>query len=102
VTPRGKAKEPLVFISLVSQEPVRLPLEQRPPLKQRGAHRRLTRATVCGPEVAHLSRGVRMLCELEAFAAREAAEPLRELEWDGASSGDCHDFRPTLPLVLRW
>ena len=102
VTPRGRPQEPLVFISLVSQEPGRLPLEQRPPLEQRGAHRRLTRATVSGPEMATLSQGVRMLCELGAFGAREGAEPLLELEWDGASRGECHDFRPTLPLILRW
>jgi len=23
-------------------------------------------------------------------------------DWDGAKSGEFHDFRPTVPLVLRW
>jgi len=30
------------------------------------------------------------------------AEHHLELEWDGATSGELHDFRPTVPLVLQW
>jgi hypothetical protein len=25
-----------------------------------------------------------------------------ELDWNGATSGGFHDFRPTVPLMLRW
>jgi len=33
---------------------------------------------------------------------KPAAEHHLELDWDGATSGEFHDFRPTVPLVLRW
>jgi glyoxalase-like protein len=95
VTPPFMPQEPLVFLSM-------LPFEQRPPLEQRGARRTLTGVTVCGPQLSRLSRGLRALCELDVFRTRQAAEPLLELDWDGAHSNGFHDFRPTLPLVLRW
>jgi hypothetical protein len=45
-----------------------------------------------------------------ALAARDAglvslvhgAEPLLEIGFDGGVRGRSHDFRPALPLVLRW
>jgi len=33
---------------------------------------------------------------------KPAAEHHLELDWDGATSGGFHDFRPAVPLVLRW
>ena len=95
VTPPFTPREPLVFLSLV-------PVEHSPPLKQRGARRRLTGVTVCGPDMSRLSPGLRALCELDVFRTRDAAEPLLELDWDGAHSNGFHDFRPALPLILRW
>jgi hypothetical protein len=42
------------------------------------------------------------LCDLDLLVVRDAATQHIELEWDGGTSGELHDFRPDLPLVLRW
>ena len=39
---------------------------------------------------------------IELLAIRQAPEHHLELDWDDAKAGESHDFRPTLPLVLRW
>ena len=97
VTAPNAGHEPLIFLI-----PATLPIRQRPPDAHRGKHRRLTRVTVSGPRVSALSADVRILCDPEVLAIRQAPEHQLELDWDGASAGESHDFRPTLPLVLRW
>jgi hypothetical protein len=102
VTPKFVLDEPVVFLSMVSQAPATLPAARRPPLEHLGARRRLTRVVVSGPRPSPLSPGVSLLCELNAIELKPAAEHAIELEWDDAASGQVHDFRPTLPMVLRW
>jgi len=57
---------------------------------------------VCRPEGQEISEGLKELCKLGALALKPSAEHRIELEWDGARRGESHDFRPALPLVLRW
>jgi hypothetical protein len=102
LTRRFLWQEPLIFFSLVSQPPVALPLERRPPLKHRGEHRRLTGVTVCGPQTSSFSTDVRAIFDSGVLALKDADEQCLELDWDGATVGEYHDFRPILPLVLRW
>jgi hypothetical protein len=102
VTPRYAAHEPLVFMSLVSQAPATLRPDRQPPLEHRGGRRRLTGVTVSGPQASAWSRGIRMLSDLGVLALQESDEHRLELDWDGGRSGEFHDFRPTLPLLLRW
>ncbi len=102
MTPRYEWHEPLIFLSLVSQRPDTLPSEGRPPLEHRGQRPQLTAVRVAAPQVSPFSLGLRTLCNLNLLAVREATEHHLELDWDGGSSGEFHDFRPTVPLVLRW
>jgi len=102
VTPRFRWDEPLTFISPTSQAPVTWPPERQPPLDHRGGHHRLTAVMVCRPEGQEISEGLKELCKLGALALKPSAEHRIELEWDGARRGESHDFRPALPLVLRW
>jgi hypothetical protein len=81
---------------------VTLPPERQPPLDHRGGHHRLTAVTVYKPEGQEISVGLKNLCDLGALALKPAAEHHIELEFDGARRCESHDFRPTLPLVLRW
>ena len=101
VTPRFMWHEPLIFL-FVSQAPVTLPSERHPSVEHRGERRRLTRVTVCGPQALRPSRGLSMLRDLDVLGLKPAAEHHLELDWDGAPSGEVHDFRPIVPLVLRW
>lgn len=102
VTPRCVFGEPVVFLSMVSQAPAALSPARRPPLDHLGRRRSLTRVAVSGPQPSRLSPGVSLLCEMNAIKLKPAAEHVLELEWDDAASGQVRDFRPTLPMVLRW
>lgn len=97
VTRRNARHDPLIFLV-----PATLPIRTRLPQEHRGKHRRLSRVTVSGPRVSPVPADVAMLCDLETLTVRQAPEHHLELDWDGASSGEHHDFRPTLPLLLRW
>ena len=101
VTPRFMWHEPLVFL-YVSQPPVTAQSESQPPREHRGERRRLTRVTVYGPEAPRPSQGLSVLRGLGVLGLKPAAEHHLELDWDGATSGEFHDFRPIVPLVLRW
>jgi hypothetical protein len=97
VTAPHAADEPMVFLI-----PATLPIRLRSPQAHRGKHRSLTRVVVSGPRVSALFADVRGLCDSDVFAVGETPEHKLELDWDGAGLGELHDFRPTLPLVLRW
>jgi hypothetical protein len=97
VTAPNAVDEPLVFLI-----PATLPIRWRSPQAHRGKHRRLTRVAVLGPRVSALSADVSGLCDREVLAVGQAPEHRLELDWDGGGSGESHDFRPTVPLVLRW
>jgi hypothetical protein len=97
VTAPDAKDEPLIFLI-----PSTLPIRQRIPQSHRGRRRRLTRVTVSGPRVSASPVDVGALRDPEVLAIRRAPEHQLELEWDGSGAGDSHDFRPTLPLILRW
>ena len=102
VTPRHAAGEPLLFISTVSSAPVSWPPERRPPLEHRGRHRNLTALVLSQPATRPLSPAPAVLVEMGLFAVKDEREYHLEIEWDGGSAGESHDFRPVLPLSLRW
>ena len=102
VTPQFRSQEPLVFLSLVSQAPVTLPPESRPPLEHCGRSRRLTGVTVYGPEPSELSSGLRYFCGQNVLEVEASSQTHLELVWDGGASGESSDFRPSVPLVVRW
>ena len=102
ITPRHAWREPLIFLSTVSQAPSSLPPERRPPLEQRGHRRRITATRLTQPHIADHSAGLRTLCEAGLLTIDEAPEPHAEMEWDGGLAGESHDFRPILPLTIRW
>jgi hypothetical protein len=97
VTAPHAAHEPLIFLI-----PATLPIRLRPPQRHRGKHRRLTRVAVSGPLISALPASIQRLCAAEVITVRPAPEHHLELHWDGAGADEYHDFRPVLPLVLRW
>lgn len=102
-TPEHSPWEPLIFFSTISPgPPVALPAERRPPLRHRTGHHQVTAVTVCGPEINRFSPAIKTICDLTTLAIRETPEHCLELEWDGAMSAGVQDFRPSVPLVLRW
>ena len=102
VTPRFRWHEPMTFISLMSQAPITLPVEQKLLLDHRGGHHQITSVSICSPKAAEISAGLAQLCDLGVMELKPSAEHCMNLEWDGAACGESYDFRPALPLVLRW
>jgi len=49
-----------------------------------------------------LSLAADMANSLKNFDIRMNESHLVELEFDGATAGKAHDFRPSLPLIFRW
>ena len=97
VTPPHAAHLPLIFV-IMSALPIRL----QPPQEHRGKRRRVTRVTVSGRRVTDLEEAVATLCDPALVVFRQAPEHHLELDWDGATTGERRDFRPALPLTLRW
>lgn len=93
---------PMVFLSLVAQVPATLPAARRPPLEHAGKRRILTSVTLRQPLKEPLSPGIRWLVEKGFFAVHHAEEYGLELEWDEGKEGQTHDFRPALPMTIRW
>jgi hypothetical protein len=102
VTPRFRWREPMTFISPMSQAPIEMPVEQKLVLTHRGMHHRMTSVLIHSPEATEISAGLAELCGRGIIELKPAAEHCIDLEWDGAECGESYDFRPTLPLVLRW
>jgi Glyoxalase-like domain len=97
VTAPNAAHEPLLFLILAT-----LPIRLGSPDAHRGRHRRLTRVGVSRPRGSELPGDVRSLCARSVLQIWPASEHRLDLEWDSGGFGESHDFRPTLPLVLRW
>ena len=96
VTPKHAKEQPLAFL-IPAVSPIRLDAAS----EHRGARRRVTGVMLSGPQVdEQLLQSNRP--DLEVFALRQAAEPLLELDWDQRRAGESWDFRPLLPLVIRW
>ena len=97
VTPQCMPDEPLIFLI-----PRNLPIQRPPATEHRGKRRVITGVTLRGPRVSpspfHRSESQ----DPEVFALTKGAEHLLELEWDNRAEGESWDFRPTLPLVIRW
>ena len=49
-----------------------------------------------------LSRQLTWFCEHDLITITTGNEDHMELEWDGGQAGGLHDFKPTLPLSVRW
>jgi hypothetical protein len=97
VTPPNAAHLPLIFLITPA-----LPIRLQPPQEHRGKRRRVTRVKVSGTRVADLPEAVTTLCDRALIVLQQAPEHHLELDWDGAPAGERHDFRPALPLTLRW
>lgn len=62
----------------------------------------LTAIHVSFPFESGLSDAARIVSELENFAVSKNNEHLLELEFDKGRQNNTHDFRPALPLIVRW
>lgn len=97
VTPQRMPNEPLIFL-IPDNSPTRLASA----MEHRGKRRTITGVTLSGPNVSPNPFRALEPQNLAQFVLTTGAEHLLELEWDNRSAGQSWDFRPTLPLVVRW
>ena len=97
----GAPVEPMWFYTARGERPDRTrpqlqPIDHPCGLRELNhAHLRVASRESLSPAVAHVERsGVVSVVPSEA--------PLLELEFDGCRAFEYHDFRPRLPLILRW
>jgi hypothetical protein len=97
------AAEPLVFYLAFGRRADSDHSERRQPLAHPAGLRAITRARISRPQHASPSttlRAAEAACRDLSFATADG--PLLEIGFDDELCGELVDFRPDLPLVLRW
>jgi hypothetical protein len=95
------AAEPMWFFLAFGGRPDAAAPARRQPLQRPGGLRQITSLRLTSP-----GRGAASPAMAAAAAAgvevREGAGHLLEIGFDHETAGRAHDFRPALPLLLRW
>jgi hypothetical protein len=97
----SELNEPMWCYMEGGRAPAEAPPERRQPLDHPAGLRELTRVhLVCPPLAANCV--TRAMADKNLITLATGPEHLVELEFDDGLSGSSIDFRPGLPLVLRW
>lgn len=100
-TPQNSIREPLIFFSLIAQAPIEQDKIDASLLQQKGRQRKLT-----GIKITTLphnpSPQLQWFRERQLISVVEGTEHHAELEWDNGKAKQAYDFRPLLPLSIRW
>jgi hypothetical protein len=94
--------EPWLFQTPFGQRPDRYPVEKSQPLVHGIDLREITRVELVSPTANHLSPELQAVVNTEQIALRVGADYCMELGFDGEAQGQQADFRPGLPLVMKW
>ncbi len=98
----GKAplEEPMWFFISFLTKPG--PEDSKEPWNHDIGFKELTKVTVSIANTSGLSVPANKANSLDGFNVKQDSSHLMELEFDAGTRGEVHDFRPSLPLVLRW
>ncbi|MCP4116057.1 MAG: hypothetical protein GY737_11755 [Desulfobacteraceae bacterium] len=92
-------------------EPIffRMPLGRMPgpgkktqPLQGKPGFSQVTSLCVKMPQASPDSPVIKALGDLDAISFRESGSHVMEIGFDSEKSGESKDFRPELPLVIKW
>jgi hypothetical protein len=95
-------KEPMYFYLSFARRPDMVPLEKRQPMNHKIHLREVTSVKLHINQDDGLSDAGRILSQSGIISIVNGLEHFIELEFDGATSKQGKDFRPELPLILRW
>ncbi len=77
------------------------PADRRQPMDHPGGFRRITGVRLVCPALPEASL-TKAMARAKVIDLETGAEPLLELQFDGGEQGGRSDFRPDLPLVIRF
>jgi len=94
--------EPMWFFLGFSTRPDATAEDKRQPLNHPLDVKEITRLHMGVSDMDNLSAAGHMIAELESIELFAAQQPLMEIEFDNQRQNQERDFRPALPLILRW
>ena len=101
LSPRASEKEPLLFLSRALTAPADYPPELSVPLEQKGKRRRLRKVHIQTP-TGLFSPELEKVIETGLLSIERGKTYHMELEFEAAPECETLDFRPALPLSIRW
>ena len=100
-TPLNSIREPLIFFSLVTQKPIEKFTLDSSYLKHQGSRRLLTKIEITSP-YSNFSEQFQWFCREKLVYISQGKSHHAELELNNGREEQSLDFRPILPLSIRW
>jgi hypothetical protein len=94
--------EPILFQSPFGQRPDQFPIAKAQPLDHPIGCREITRVTIVTPVTTPPSPEFQTLLDAQIVHLQHGDAYCVELGFDGELQGQQADFRPELPLIMRW
>jgi hypothetical protein len=94
--------EPMLFQTPFGKRPDRYPIEKAQPLEHNPRLREITRVELVTPVADRPSPEFQAVINTNQVRVRVGVEYCVELGFDGEVQGHEVDFRPGLPLIIRW
>lgn len=94
--------EPMWFFLAFANRPDEAPIERAQPFEHPNGFREMTAVRITTPARDAFSAAAHCANQLQGFAMVQGDEHLIEVEIDHGASGQRRDFRPLLPMIMRW
>ena len=94
--------EPLLFYMSFGNRSDRYPSERRQPLDHPAGFKEITEVRLTLPGALSLSSALQATARNELARFIAGPSPITEVIFDHEAHGKSEDFRPELPLLLRW
>lgn len=94
--------EPMWFFLSFAKRPDEAPIERAQPFEHPNGFRDITSVRVITPDNQAFSSAAQCANQLEGFAIVHGQEHLIIVEIDHGASGQTHDFRPGMPMIMNW
>ncbi len=94
--------EPMYFYLSFAGRQDRVPVEKRAPMEHKVPLREVTFVRILVNQNGALSESGCIINRLQNVLIEKAREHLIEIEFDDGTTNQSKDFRPDLPLIIKW
>lgn len=92
--------EPLFFRMSLGRMPG--PGKKTQPLQNKSGFTQITSLCVKMPQTSSESPIIKIIGDIEAISFKDSDSHVMEIGFDGETCGQSNDFRPELPLIVKW